>query len=61
MIVARRRTGDPTFTCSFGKGTITFGGCICVISSFLGTGALTSSGTDFSGCVDGPLPVDDAG
>jgi hypothetical protein len=58
-IVARRRTGTPSFTCVFGKGTTTFGGCICCISSFVGTGAFTSNGP--AGCPAGPAGVEAAG
>jgi hypothetical protein len=58
-MVARRRTGDPCFTCVFGNGTITFGGCICCISSFVGTGAFTSNGP--AGCPAGPVGVGAAG
>ena len=54
-IVARRRTGDPSSTCVFSKGTITFGGCVCFKSSFVGTGAFTSNGPARSGCPDGPV------
>jgi hypothetical protein len=60
-IVARRRTGEPSFTCSLCKGTITFGGCICVISSFFGTGALTSNGANRSGCTNGLVSIDATG
>ena len=58
-IVARRRTGAPSFTCVLSNGTVTFGGCICFISSFVGTGAFTSNGP--VGCPDGPAAVGAAG
>ena len=59
--MALRRTGDPFFTFSFSKGTMTFGGCICSRSSFFGVGAFTSSGPNCSGCADGPFFVAGAG
>jgi hypothetical protein len=58
-IVARRRTGDSSSTFVFSKGTVTFGGCICFMSSFVGTGAFTSNGP--AGCPAGPAGVGAAG
>ena len=52
VIVALRRTGAPSLTSLFSKGTITFGGCICCNSSFFGFGAFNSNGPTCCGCVD---------
>jgi hypothetical protein len=57
--VARRRAGDPSSTCVLSKGTVTFGGCICFMSSFVGTGAFTSNGP--AGCPAEPAGVGAAG
>jgi hypothetical protein len=59
--VALRRTGDPSLTCVFSKGTVTFGASICFISSFVGTGAFNSNGAIRSGCTIGRVSTDAVG
>lgn len=55
------RAGEPSLSCKSCNGTMTFGGSILSISSFVGGGALTSNFLKLSGSTNGRVSIDDVG